>query len=143
MNLRAMQRDIDQGHANSREIEVFEEQARLQDKADKARDTELRVNHSQCIFQSNLSAMWRDSDRQREAAEELFQTRERERQEEIQRQEREEEHQRLQEVLKLETNLKSMWEAHDLTQGRTSRIQPGQLPMAGQRRVREREALRR
>lgn len=143
MNLRAMQRDIDQGRASIREIEVFEEQARLQDKADKARDAELRANHSQPIFQSSLSAMWRDCDRQRVAAEQLFQTRERERQEEIQMQEREEEHQRQQEVSRLENNLKSIWEAHDLMQGRNSRIQPGQLTMAGQRGVREREALRR
>lgn len=83
--------------------------------------------------------MWQDHDRDREAADERRKNLEREQREEAQEKEREMEEKRLGELASIETNLKSMWEAHDLDTGRTPEIRPGQLSEAGQRRVRERE----
>lgn len=143
-SLRTMQRGIDQRRAIARDIEVAEEQSRLQHEAEQAREAELRDRRFRSTVQSSLYTMWRDCDREREAAEELRQAREREQREQVQMKEREEEQKRQRELSSMEANLKAMWEAHDLEQGRTPKIRPGQLSEAGQRRVRERaEALRR
>lgn len=83
--------------------------------------------------------MWQDYDRDREAADERLKNVEREQREEAKTKEREAEEKRLGELARMETSLKGMWAAHDLEQGRTPKIRPGQLSEAGQRRVRERE----
>lgn len=143
-SLRTMQRGIDQRCTIARDIEMAEEQSRLQDEAEQAREADLRDRRFRSTVQSSLYTMWRDCDREREVAEELRQAREREQREQVQMKEREEEQMRRRELSNMEINLKGMWEAHDLEQGRTPKIRPGQLSEAGQRRVRERaEALRR
>lgn len=83
--------------------------------------------------------MWREKDREREAADNRLKNIEQEQREEAQTKEREVEDKRLGELARIENNLKSMWEAHDLIDRRTPTIRPGQLSEAGRRRVRERE----
>lgn len=85
--------------------------------------------------------MWGDYDREREAADERRRNIERAQQEEARREEREAEEKRVGELGRIEANLKGMWEAYDLEEGRTPKIRPGQLSEAGQRRVRQREDM--
>lgn len=140
-SLRTMQRGIDERRTVVNNIELAEEQSRLEEKAERAREAELQNHRFRSTLKSNLNIMWQDCDREREHAEKLRQAREREEREQIQMKQREEEQSRQRELSKMENNLKSMWEAHDIARGIP---RPGQLSEAGQRRVRERaEAQRR
>lgn len=140
-SLRTMQRGIDERRTVVRNIELAEEQSRLEEKAERAREAELQNHRFRSTLKSSLNTMWQDCDREREDAEKLRQAREREEREQIQMKQREEEQNRQRELSKMENNLKSMWEAHDIARGMP---RPGQLSEAGQRRARERaEALRR
>lgn len=141
-----MQRNVDLERATIRDIQRAEEQAKIQEEERQAHEARKRDQYYQFSAQSSLHRMWNDCDRDREAAEERRNTREREERkerEEMKRREWKAEQERLLELSNLETNLKSVWEAHDLERGMPAKIRPGQLSEAGQRRVRERaEKLR-
>lgn len=143
-SLRTMQRGFDERRTVVRNVELAEEQSRLEEKAERARKAEMQDHRFRSTAKSSLYTMWQDCDREREVAEELRQAREREEREQVQMKQREEEQSRQQELAKMKNNLEAMWEAHDIGKGMPSRIRPGQLSEAGQRRARERaEALRR
>lgn len=138
-----MQRNTDLERATIRDIQRAEERANIQDEDKRAREAEKRDQDYRFSVRSSLHMMWKDCDRDREAAEERRNTREREEREVMKMREWQAEQERLQELSNMETALKSMWEAHDRDRGTPANMRPGQLSEAGQRRVRERaEKLR-
>lgn len=142
-SLRKKQWDMDLEGATMRRIQRAEEQARIQEEEKKSREADMRERSYRFQFQSNLNQMWHDCDRDREAAEERRNSKEREEREAMKRRELQAEQEKLRELSSMESKLQDMWEAHDLARGLPGKIRPGQLSEAGQRRARERaEKLR-
>ncbi|KKY38907.1 hypothetical protein UCDDA912_g01042 [Diaporthe ampelina] len=73
-----MQRNMDLERATIRDIQRAEEQAKTQEEEKRAREAGMRDQNYRSALQSSLHKMWHDCDRDREAAEERRNTRERE-----------------------------------------------------------------